>query len=69
MNLSNLMIQPQKESGSKTWYNAVSEDERTLREASRRLSVELKLDGRGYHLDLTEHQAELAVRYGARKGD
>lgn len=53
-------------SGTKKWAHAIG-DERELRRLAERLRVEVKADARGLHLDLSEHQRKLALRYGAKE--
>ena len=57
-----------KRDGDKQWAHLTASDERELARAAERLHA--KVRGKGEqrkHLDLTEHQAQLARRYGARE--
>ncbi len=60
-----IKVTPLKQSGSKTWAHATSDDERALARLAERLGTTVKQDGRGQHVDLSQHQRELALRYGA----
>lgn len=55
--------------GKKTWCHLTSDNERELERFADRLHTEVKGGGNGKgdhkHLDLTIHQRELALRYGA----
>ena len=57
-----------RQSGTKRWAHLFVEDEKSLTELERmaeRLKEPVKVDGRGVHVDVSVHEAELAVRYGA----
>ncbi len=57
-----------KRDGTKQWSQLTADSLRELADAERRLKA--KRHGKGNqqpHLDLTEHQARLARRYGARE--
>jgi len=60
-------------SGNKVYCHLVADNPKELEDAARRLHTEIKGAGNGKgrepHLDLTEHQRELALRYGAKEDD
>jgi hypothetical protein len=55
--------------GTKSWSHLTSDNERELERFAERLRTEVKGEGNGKgehrHLDLTIHQRDLALRYGA----
>jgi hypothetical protein len=57
--------------GDKVYCHLIADDEKELKTYARRLHVEIHGAGNGKgrapHLDLTEHQRNLALRYGAQK--
>ena len=59
--------------GNKVYCHLVADDEKELQTYSRRLKVPIHGAGNGKgrepHLDLNEHQRELALRYGAQKNE
>ena len=65
-------VTPVYVSGTKRWSHlqiTSPEDVERLKHLCKKLGmcgrVELKQDARGVHVDITEHQRELALRYGA----
>jgi hypothetical protein len=65
-----LRLWPTKRSGTKVWTVATADDEKELLRMAEKLKVPLKNGNKGRvpHLDLSEHQRELARRYGAVDG-
>ena len=66
-------VSPIIQHGNKRWSHLTDDDEDELTDYARRLHTEVKGDGNGKgehkHLDLTIHQRDLALKYGAESDE
>jgi hypothetical protein len=66
--MAKVNVSPMRTSGTHTWCHLTGE-ESAITYFARRLGKTINRDRRGVHLDLTKHERELAIRYGAAEAD
>lgn len=65
---SNVVVTARKKSGTHTWAHLEAEDPEDLGFFARLFHKEIHTDSRGHHIDVSDHQREVALEKGAREG-
>lgn len=65
---NNVVATPVRQSGNHEWAHLEASDPKDLGFFARLFHREVRSDARGYHVDVSKHEREVALEKGAREG-